>query len=163
MIDNWLEHARIDDVISPAFADDVAARFAAKDQRIADLQKQMETYIGDVSDKTGKIAELERELAERTRERDALQETLSTVESEVAIVYDTITGGKFSKCNTVAQHVIDEVEARLAAERKAGAEDELDALVKWIDNEETVGSIAFAIEKRLAELRGEIEKGEVEV
>lgn len=39
-------------------------------------------------------------------QRDEIQNTLETVEREVALVYCEITGGKISKCNTDAQIVI---------------------------------------------------------
>lgn len=45
-----------------------------------------------------------------------------------------------------------------AVERKAGAVEELKALVRWIDDEESVRSIAAAAEKRIAQ----IERGEGE-
>jgi hypothetical protein len=43
--------------------------------------------------------------AESEAERDAIQETLTAVEHEVAIVYCHITDGAISKCNTLASEV----------------------------------------------------------
>jgi len=40
----------------------------------------------------------------------ALRKEIETIEHEVSLVYDHVTGGKFSKCNTIAQCVIDAAE-----------------------------------------------------
>ena len=45
-------------------------------------------------------------------EIERLRKTIECVEHEVALVYDHLTGGKISKCNTAARYVIEAVEER---------------------------------------------------
>lgn len=51
---------------------------------------------------------------EAKEERDALQETITACEKEVALVYCTLTNGKFSKMNTEAGHILSEIESGLS-------------------------------------------------
>ena len=57
--------------------------------------------------------------AEVADEIESLRAELESVEHEVAIVYDNLTCGKFSKCNTIAQYVIDAVDERHGIELAA--------------------------------------------
>ena len=74
-------------------------------------------------------------------EIESLRTTIEAVEREVALVYDHLTGGKFSKCNTKAQHVIDAAEEsqktwtdELIAEAVEEKNDEIERLRERIKN-----------------------------
>jgi len=73
------------------------------------------------------------EICERDEEIERLRETIECVEHEVALVYDHLTGGKISKCNTTARYVIDAVE-----ERQNSWTDELIAEAMQEKNDEIV-------------------------
>ena len=75
------------------------------------------------------------ELQAGWEEIERLRETIECVEHEVALVYDHLTGGKISKCNTTARYVIDAVEERqnswtdeLIAEAMQEKNDEIERL-----------------------------------
>jgi NTP pyrophosphatase (non-canonical NTP hydrolase) len=105
VIDQWLEKAGIDDVISPAFAADLSAKFAAKAQRIAELQDEIAQHdLWRKGFAYPRIAELEEALAERTQDWNALHHAIKD-------------------CNDELGKIEQQIPALLAAERKAGAEE----------------------------------------
>lgn len=99
-----------------------------------------EMYENEVKRLNQRIAQLEAELAAAkvrgvglVAERDALQDTITACEKEVAEVYDYATNGKFTKMNTAAGFVIDEIEAETRARSTEAAIAALRRLEKQCD------------------------------
>ena len=102
-------------------------------------------------------------------EIESLRTTIEAVEREVALVYDHLTGGKFSKCNTKAQHVIGAAEEsqktwtyELIAEAVEEKNDEIERLrervVKVEQNYVNQFDLREAAEKRIKNLGTDLDR-----
>ena len=89
---------------------DAAHDLDALEAALSAAQEREAAVVRCVENQRQTIVALEDRCKEVRQERDAIQETLTAVEHEVAIVYYHITGSRISKCNTLASVVISEAD-----------------------------------------------------